>query len=233
MTMGLILLAITALSLFSAFGRGAFKGLGLPAWGGFMVLLAFAIGIIVPAIRLGDTGYMTVGGFILPIIAAIALAIRLGARGGLGKGLVAMLAVVAITTGLLLVMPTRNMGLRFLTSVVIGIVTGAVAFIIARKRDASAFAILSGLPVGNLIYSLLEYNFLSGEPVMLGWSVVYNAMFLGFMLAVAIAEAARTGKSITSDRATKRRNLNYEAGRDQHFDEERSDEFDNYDNDLF
>ncbi len=230
MTMGLILLAITALALFFPFGRGAFKGLGLPAWGAFMVLLAFVIGVIVPDIRLGRFGYMSVGGFILPIVASILLAIRLGARRGLGMGLLAMVAVVAITTGLLLIMPTKNMGLRFLTSVVIGLVTGVVAFLIARSRAASTFAVLSGIPVGNLIFSLLDYNFISGVEIVLGWSVVFNAFVLSFMVALTIAELARSSRSVVSDREARRRNLGYEAGRDRNFDEEN---YDDVDNDLF
>ena len=230
MTMALILLAVTALALFFPFGRGAFKGLGLPAWGGFMVILAFVIGIVVPDIRLGDLGYLSVGGFILPILASIALAIRLGARGGLGIGLISMVAVVAITVGLLLIMPTSNMGLRFLTSVVIGIVTGVVSYIIARSRDATAFALLSGVPVGNLIFSILDYNFITKSQIVLGWSVVINALVLAFMIGVTIAELARSNGSVREDRETRRRRLSYEASRDRNFEEEN---YEDYNDDLF
>ena len=228
MTVGLIMLAVMAISLFVSFGRNAFRGLGLPQWGAFMVILAFAVGIIVPEIRLGRVGYISVGGFILPIVASVILAIRLVVKNGLWRALIAMVAVVAITTGLLLVMPMRTTGLRVLTFIAVGMVSGAVAFIIGRTRMASVFALLSGIPVGNLVSSLISYFILDAGSIALGWSVVYNALFLSVIFALVLSEIAYvTGKS-SGSYTTQKRSLNFEAGRD-----EQKEEYDNFDDDLF
>ena len=144
------------LGLFFGFGRSAFKGLGLSAWGAFLVVLAFAIGIIVPAIRFSDVFSMNVGGFIMPVIGMFALLAILVKNNAVLRGVAAMLAVTAATTGLLLVMPVNSMGMQVLTAFTIGLIGGAIAFIIGRTRSASAFGILGGSDI--LSYRLLCGN---------------------------------------------------------------------------
>ena len=234
MTMGLILLAVMAIVLMFPFGRNAFRGLGLAQWAGFLVIIAFAIGIIVPNIRLSEMTRVSVGGFILPIIASIVLAVMLARNNALLRGIVAMLAVVALTTGLLLVMPTRTMGLRVLTSIVIGIIAGAVGFIIGRTRSASVFSVLSGVAVGNLIYSLIDYFFISGSTVILGSSVVYNAIFVSVLFALVVAEASVVMERSGSVRY-RRRNTNFEFSEDRRFDEPVAEDrdYESLDDDIF
>ena len=224
MTLGLIMLAVMAIALFVPFGRNAFRGVGLPQWGAFMVILAFAVGIIVPEIRLGRAGYMNVGGFILPIIASIVLAVILAKVDGILRGLIAMIAVVAITTGLVLVMPMESTGLRALTFITVGVVTGAVAFIIGRTRMASAFAVLSGIPVGNLVSSLIWYFILERGGINLGWSVIYNALFLSVIFTLILAEVAYVSGKATSTNVTRKRKLNFEASEDDNLTDR--DDFD-------
>lgn len=233
MTMGLILLAITAIALFTSFGRRAFAGLGIPQWAAFMVVLAFAIGIVVPSIRIGKV-YIGVAGFILPIVSAILIMVLLVQRGGVARGLVAMLAVVAVTTVLLLVMPMRTGGLRVLTAITIGVVGGAIAFIIGRTRAASAFAVLSGVAVGNLVYALIDYFAMNAAAITLGPSTVYNAVIVATMFALTVSEAAAmSGKSV-DDYSYRRRAGSFEAGRDEDSNAYSENEnYGGYDDEMF
>ena len=233
MLMGLILLAIMAIALFFTVGRLSFKALGLPQWGAFLVLLAFTVGIVVPTIKIRDIASIGFSGFILPIIASIALAVLLVRKNGFARGIVSMLAIVAISTILFLIMPMQSTGFRILTSITVGVITGAVGFIIGRTRLASVFAILSGVAVGNLIYSLISYFALDGGTMMLGMDIVYNSIFVAVLFILGVTAMASISGRIVEEGSYVRRELNYEAGIDEELNEYSKNE--NYDNmdDIF
>lgn len=235
MTMGLILLGIMMLVLFFGFGRNAFKGLGLSPWAAFLVILAFAIGIIVPAIPFSRVFSMNVGGFILPVLAMAALLVVLVRQNAVMRGIAAMLAVVAVTTGLLLVMPMGNTGMRILTAFTIGLVSGALAFIIGRTRAASIFAVTGGIAVGDLIFCLLDYFVINGLAFELGRAVVYNSIFIAAIFALCLAEAAVMAGRAMGEKRTEKRKLNFEVSEEHSFDESvaEEDEFDSFDDELF
>jgi len=222
MTMGLILLGIMMLALFFEVGRSAFRGLGLSTIGAFMVILAFAIGIIVPSISFGGVFYMNVGGFILPILAMFVL-------------LVVLIRNNAATVGLLLIMPVNNTGMIVLTSFVLGLISGALAFIIGRTRVASLFAVTGGIAVGDVIFCLLDYFVITGGAFTLGRVVVYNSIFVAALFALCLAEiVVMTGKAMGEER-TNKRNLNFEASEDRAFKSKSSDDddYDRFDDELF
>ncbi len=235
MTMGLIILGVFTLTLFFGFGQNMFRGLKLSVWAAFLVILMFAIGIIVPSIPFGGVFYTNVGGFILPVIAEGALLYLMIKNGTVLRGIVAMLAVVAVSVGLLFIMPMNNTGMIVLTAFVIGIVGGAVAFIIARNRAASTFAVFSGIMVADIIYQLVNYFAWGGGAFTLGSAVIFNSMFLAVMFCLIMAEVAVGLGKATGERTVTRRKLNFEASRDNDFDAlvGEDDDFDSFDDELF
>ena len=228
MIMGLIILGIFAIALFFEFGRKAFEGLMLSSWGAFLVILAFAIGIIVPVIPIAGVYGISVGGFILPMIAMFALLYVVIRSKNVFRGFAAMLAVIAVTTAILFVMPSDGMGWQILTSFVIGIIAGGAAYLVTMDRAASVFALTGGVAFGDLIYCLINRFAMDGAPFTLGISTVYNALFVGVFIALAVAETAiyvsksGRGKKITPA-------SDFEAGQDESFD----DENDGFDDELF
>lgn len=228
MTMGLIILGIFAIALFFEFGRKAFEGLRLSTWGAFLVILAFAIGIIVPVIPIAEIYGMSVGGFIMPMIAMFTLLYVVIRAKNVFRGFAAMLAVIAVTTVLLLVMPIDGMGWQILTSFVIGIIAGGAAYLVTMDRAASVFALTGGVAFGDLIYSLIDRFAMNGTPFTLGSSTVYNALFVGVFVALAIAQTAiyvaQSGRGKTTKHAS-----NFEASQDEAFD----DDDDGFDDELF
>jgi len=228
MTMGLIILGIFAIALFFEFGRKAFEGLMLSAWSAFLVILAFAIGIIVPIIPVAGVYGISVGGFVMPMIAMFALLYVVIRSKNVFRGFAAMLAVIAVTTALLLVMPMNGMGWQILTSFVIGVIAGGAAYLVTMDRAASVFALTGGVAFGDLIYCLIDRFAMGGAPFTLGSPTVYNAMFVGVFVALAIAQTAiyvaKSGRGKTTKRAA-----DFEAGQDETFD----DADDGFDDELF
>ncbi len=227
MTMGLILLAVMAIALFLISGRRSFTSMGVPAWIAFIAIAALAIGIIVPSISVGTEFTMSVGGFIVPSIIMFALLAVLIVRGGVLRGVASMLAVTAVTTALLLIMPTYNTGYEILTVFVVGLVAGAVAYMVSRTPSASLFGVVGGLVLGNVIVTMMEYFTGNMAVFMLGQSVIYNAIFVGIIFAFCLAEiAVMAVKMMGEENRHSRRSSSFEAGEDSSFDRDDNDDYD-------
>ncbi len=227
MTMGLILLAVMAIALFLISGRRSFTSTGVPAWMAFIAIAAFAIGIIVPNIWVGESFSMNVGGFIVPSVIMFALLAVLISRGGLLRGVASMLAVTAVTTALLLIMPTYTTGYEILTVFVVGLVAGAVAYMVSRTPSSALFGVVGGLVLGNVIVTMMEYFNGNAEVFVLGQSVIYNAMFVGVIFAFCLAEiAVMAVKMMNEENRHTTRSSSYEAGKDNNFDRDDDDDYD-------
>ncbi len=222
MTMGLILLGICALAVMFGIAKSSYKGTWLTDWLLYFIIIAFAVGIIVPTIRLSDMAYMSVGGFILPVIGFITLFIALIRINDLMRGIASMLIVGAITFGLLLIMPSATTGQLVLSALLMGVVVGTFAFIVARKKTATLFGVIGGIPLGDLIFCLVDYYAISGGMFTLGSPLVYNTLFFSVIISTCLSEImlmlAKDG------RRRNRRADNFESGRDNDYNE--SDPFD-------
>lgn len=231
MTLGLILLAIMAVTLLFDVGRHAFRGIGIPVWMALLTIVAFAIGISVPNITFGTEFTMNVGGFGIPIIAMFVLLGILIKNNAVLRGVAAMLAVVASTTVILLLMPTDSTWLAVLTSVAIGVVAGALGYVIGRSETASIFAVTGGVAVGNIVYAFVNYFAWGADVFTLGQSIVYNGLFIGAIFALALCTLTVLAGRMMDDGRFRTRASSFESSKDNGY-EEISDE-DDFTDDLF
>ena len=231
MTMGLILLAIMAVTLLFDVGRHAFRGIGIPVWMAFLTIVAFAIGISVPNITIGTEFTMNVGGFGISIIAMFVLLVILVRKNAVLRGVSAMLAVVASTTIILLLMPTDSTWLAVLTAVVIGVVAGALGYVIGKSETASIFAVTGGVSVGNIAYAFVSYFAWGGDVFTLGQSIVYNGIFVGAIFALALCTLTVLAGKMMDDGRFRTRASSFESSKDNGY-EDVSDE-DDFTDDLF
>ena len=231
MTMGLILLAIMAVTLLFDVGRHTFHGIGIPVWMAFLTIVAFAIGISVPNITIGTEFTMNVGGFGIPIIAMFVLLVILVRKNAVLRGVSAMLAVVASTTIILLLMPTDSTWLAVLTAVVIGVVAGALGYVIGKSETASIFAVTGGVSVGNIAYAFVSYFAWGSDVFTLGQSIVYNGIFVGAIFALALCTLTVLAGKMMDDGRFRTRASSFESSKDNGY-EDVSDE-DDFTDDLF
>ena len=232
MTMGLILLAVMAVALLFDTGRHAFRGIGIPVWMALLTIIAFAIGISVPYITIGDNFVMSVGGFVIPIIAMVVLLVILIRKNSVLRGVASMLAVVSATTVILLVMPTDSTWLAVLTSVVIGLIAGALGYIVGRSNTAAIFAVTGGISVGNVVYAFIYYFAWGGSVFTLGQPIVYNAIFVGAIFALALCTLTVMAGKFMDDGRFRSRASSFESSRDFGY-EDHVGEDDDFTDDLF
>ena len=229
MTMGLILLGIMALTLFFGFGRRIAQSLGISSVVFFFALVVMAVGIIVPAITPNASLYISVGGFIIPLLISIALLIKVIGRENLASALVSMFAVVIVTAVILMFMPTNTTLLAVLCSLEIGIVGGAIAYFITKRPIESVFALTSGVCVGNLIFALVNYFAWGATTFSLGNPIVYNGLLVAVLFVVCVHQILQMmGKTFDDGNRNRRTRATFEAGKDNKHENE-----DDYFKDMF
>lgn len=229
MTMGLILLGVMSLAVMFGFAKSSYKNTGLKDWLLYFIIIAFAVGIIVPVIRFSNMMSMSVGGFILPVLAMLALFVILIRTSDVMRGIASMLIVAAITFGLLLIMPSATTGQTVFSALLMGVVIGTFAFIVARSRTGAVFGIMGGAALGDLIFCLVDYYAISGGAFTLGSSLVYNTLFFAVIISACLAEIMLLlAKDSRSRRASSRRTSNFEAGIDEDPSKHDDDPFEDF-----
>ena len=188
MTIGLILLSVLAILVFFGATERLFRRMGIANWLAFILVLALVAGAVVPQITIGQAFAMNVGGFIVPLVFAVALAVLIGWNAELFRAGVATLAVAsAAVAARMLILPV-SAGMTVTASVIVGFVGGAVAFIIAKTRLATLAAALGGIVIGDVVTSVIYRYFVDGSAVALGTRGVFDSLVIAAVFGVLLVE---------------------------------------------
>lgn len=192
MIIGLIILGILAVLVFFGATERFFRKMGIANWLAFILVLALVAGAVVPEIGIGGAFTMNIGGFIVPVVLTVALAVLIGWNQELFRCGVATLAVAsAAIAARMLIMPV-SAGLTVTASVIVGFVGGAVAYIIARTRLATIAASLGGIVLGDIVTSLVYRYFVDGSAVALGTRGVFDSLVIAAVFAILLVEVVGT-----------------------------------------
>ena len=239
MTIGLILLALTAVFLFFGGTEKFFSRLGVPSKAAFLIVLALVIGTIIPQINFTDVLTVNLGGFLIPLAVMTVFLIRCNGTGERVKALLSIAAVAAVCIAVRMLIPASSSGLTVTISVVTGFVGAAVACIVAGNRVPALAGILGGVVLGDVVTSLVYRFFIDGSVVSLGTAGAFDAIIVGVVFTVIIAEALSAVKRHSRTKAPSEDMLgitDLEAGEDTpvsaptvyHFNEE---DYEDYFND--
>lgn len=218
MIIGLVLLGLVAIMIFFGFTNKFFRKIGVSNWLAFIVVVALVVGVIVPNIPIGSRFAMNVGGFGLPLVLTFILMIMIGANNNLLRSAISLVAVASVCVSVkMLILPT-SMGMEILSAVIIGVVGGGVAYIIARSRVGSIAAAMGGIVLGDVVTALLYY-FVTGtsSAVMLGVFGTFDAIIIATVTSIVILEVVSSMRK-RSSRGIKGA-LNTESGDDIMFDD--------------
>lgn len=188
MTIGLIILGVLGVLVFFGATERFFRKMGIANWLAFILVLAFVAGAVVPRVTIGSAFAMNIGGFAVPLVLTVALAVFIGWNAELFRAGLATLAVAstAVATRMLL-LPTST-ALMITASLIVGFVGGAVAFIIGRTRAATLTAALGGIVLGDVITSVVYRYFVDGSAVALGTRGVFDSLVIAAVFGVLLSE---------------------------------------------
>lgn len=220
MTIGLILLAAVGIFLFFGGTERFFAKLGLPSRAAFVIVLALVVGAVIPQVNFGNAFNIQLGGFLIPLAVMAIFLFRCNGREELFKAMLSIASVAAVCIAARMLIPSYNAGLRVTISVVTGFVGAAVACIISQSRVPAIAGVLGGMVIADTVTSLVYRFFIDGSTVSLGTAGVFDAIVIGVVFTVLIAEALSAIKK--HSRASKQPIIltDLEAGEDYNTSEE-------------
>ena len=141
-------------------------------------------------INFGNVVTVGIGGFIVPFVLMVVLVVISVLKGG-GTNLIRLVAsivsVTAVTTAVLLWMPLEMTWASIMARFVIGILAGAISYVVCADRVSSVTGALGGIVWGNLVASLISYFLGGADAIVLGSAVVFDSIVLAMVFAVVLA----------------------------------------------
>ena len=213
MIIGLIILGIAAVLIFFGAAERYFETLGLTSWLSFIIILAFVLGAVVPDISVSGV-IVSLGGFIVPLVTVVVLAAISVKRNNLFRALISAVLAAAITVGVrVLFKPEINSEAIMPSSLIIGFVCGAVAFIFSGNRIGMLITAIGGIVIGDIISASLSYSANPQTNLVFGGNAVFDALAVSCAFGLILFEAVNAVRNVRLS-ASSKAVLNTEAAED-------------------
>ena len=209
MVIGLIILGILAIMLFFGTLENYFNRIGLTSWFTFIIILALAIGAVVPEIRT-DAFNIVVGGYIVPLVVFVVLIGFTAKYGNIIRTILSTLAVVGITALLRYLLSPTSTSLVYAFSIALGFIGGGLAFLVAGERIGTLTAVFGGAVIGD---TLAVTIFQTGTTLVLGGNGLFDGLIIASVFGILALELVNAMRKFTTNTKLKRQ-LDMESGED-------------------
>jgi len=213
MTIGLIILALASVLIFFGATERFFRRLGIPNWLAFLLVLALIIGAVIPSVTIGRFS-MSVGGFLVPIVIMIVLDVIMGISPELLKTAVATLAAAAVALSVRILLRPINGGMIIGSSLIVGFIGGAVAYLIGGTRLSTLSAVMGGIILGDILTNLVYVFGIGNMSFSLGSRGVFDSIIIAAVFGIALYELVAIAKRSVGNNKLKNSSLNFESGSD-------------------
>jgi uncharacterized membrane protein len=210
---GLILLAIALVLMLFGVTQRLFDKLRISTLWAVILVIAIGAGYFIPNIRVTSVFSFNIGGFIIPLIICLYLLFAMGWTSDMLRAWISTIVTAGVVLLLYWVLPTNTLTMQIVAAVIVGIVAGALSYLIGRSRRGAFFSSVMGIFIGETVRFLINY-YGRGLDVRLGLGVgamfdtIVIASLSAFLLAIAIGEIRE--RMVTEARG--RHRYSYEAG---------------------
>ena len=183
-----ILSALIILIMFGA-GQRILDQMRLNDKQAIIVLLAIAVGILIPPIYVTKYFCFSIGGFLIPFIICLYMLFSAGLSRDLVRAIIGTILVAGIIYGLEWIMPSESAeDIVIEPMYVYGIVAGVVAYMLGRSRRNAFVSCVLGVSLSMLIQYIV--NMCLGTPTVLGLGVggAFGTIIISTTISVALCE---------------------------------------------
>lgn len=223
MTIGLVLLTVVAILIFFGLSDKYFKNLGISPWIGFVLALALIIGAVIPNVNIGSSFVMNLGGFIVPIIGMVVLAIFIGWNVDLLRMMFSVIVIAAVAVATRTIILPDTTGMILAASLVVGFIGGTVAFLITGSRLGTLASVMGGVVLGDVITNFIYVFGIGGYVYSVGTRGVFDSLIIAIVFGALLLEAVASARISTSNRRMAQSSMHTEAAQDI-----AKDDFDDY-----
>ena len=200
---GMILLAVLAVSIFFGITDSFFGKMGVANWVAFLVVLAFAVAAVFPPLVTGANVSFSYAGFFLPLLLGVVTLFALGANSSLLRAVVGALSVAGIVIAARIALPPVAGYRAAVPSILIaGFAGGITAFVIGQSRLATLSATLCGTVLGDFVAAML-FRFVTGAPgvvLQLGQNGIFDSAVLAAIVGGVSVEIVQRVRQALSHR---------------------------------
>jgi len=187
MSVSLWILSALIILLMLGLGQRILDQLRLNDKQAIILLLAIAIGIIIPPIEIGIVEF-SIGGFLIPFSICVYLLIMVGQSRDLWRAILGTILTAAIVYGLEWIMPADPEELIISPTIIYGVVAGLVAYILGHSRRNAFICAVFGLTLCQLIQFFVNLGLGTPTKLGLGTGGAFGTLVIAMVLSVSVAE---------------------------------------------
>ncbi|MDR1094415.1 MAG: DUF1614 domain-containing protein [Clostridiales bacterium] len=174
---------LIAVGVFSA----ALRAMRVPAWAAFLFVLALLGGSVAPAVWIGSRFSFSVGGWLIPFIFAVCLLLAAGFTREMGEMWLSSFITAAAVFALRYFIPLHSLGLQFLSATLIGLIAGAISYLVGRSRRGAFVSAVFGVTFGALAVFLADLGMERAPVLALGTAGMLDSAVIAALAAVLLA----------------------------------------------
>lgn len=209
---GLVLLGIAALMILFGLLRNAFEHHRLSRLWSLIFILAIIGTLFIPNIVVNDVFRFNIGGFVIPLIAAIAMMFRFESAGEFLRAVTSIILVAGLTLGMFWLMPMNTGVMRVLTAILVGLVAGGISYLVGRSaRGAIMSSVLGIYGAQALMFWILWMTDRPNAMLDLGVGFYFDAIVIAAVTSFILVEVVRLARGSVA-RHTRHDSFKYESG---------------------
>jgi len=209
----IILLVLILLVMFGA-GQRVLDRMRMSDTWALVVMIAIAIGLAIPTIRIGSNFEFNIGGFLIPFGVCVYLLIRVGKSWDLFRAIIGTIVTAGLILGLEYLLPASPEKFLLDYMFIYGIVAGLVAYLLGRSRRNAFICSVFGITLARLIQFVINISTgISSSVLSLGSAGAFDSMVIAILFAVALCELLGEGLERLRKKDKTADKYDYENGR--------------------
>ena len=187
MSVGMILLTITAILVFFGAAQRVLDKLYLSDRMALLLIALMFFGTLLPNIPLGNVS-ISIGGALIPVGICIYLLVRAGTTRERVRAVIGSLITGGIVYSLSVFLPSEPEALPVEPMYLYGAAGGLSAYILGRSRRGAFICGVLGVLWADIAVAFINRMNRIDQPLILGGAGVFDAMIISGILAVLLAE---------------------------------------------
>ena len=213
MTAGYVILLVLIFLIMFGAGQRILDRMRLNDTWALVIMIAIAIGVAIPAIRIGKHFEFSIGGFLIPLGVCVYLLIRVGWSRDLLRAFLGTIITAGAILGLEYLLPARPENVLIDYMFLYGIVSGLVAYLLGRSRRNAFICTVLGISLARIIQYIINVSTgIKNCVLSLGSAGAFDSMVIAILFAVGLCEVLGEGLERLCGEKTKQKR-NFENGR--------------------
>lgn len=187
MSIGMILLTVTAVLVFFGIAQRVLDKLHLTDRGALLLIALMFFGTLIPNLVFGPVS-INIGGCVIPVGICLYLLIRADSGKEKVRAVLGSLITAGIIYALSLFLPDEPEAIGLDPLYAYGLAGGVIAYILGRSRRSAFICGVLGILLADLAVAFINWNNGINQQLILGGAGIFDATVISGLIGVILAE---------------------------------------------